>query len=117
MSFDDKELEELKKRKLMELQKQLAQKEQEELIRKQQEMVKESILRKILTTEARQRLTNVKLVRPELAEQVENYLVALAQSGRITRPLTDEEIREILAQLSGSQRRTGKINIKERGWK
>ncbi len=117
MSFDDKELEELKKRKLMELQKQLAQKEQEELIKKQQEMVKESILRKILTTEARQRLTNVKLVRPELAEQVENYLIALAQSGRITRPLTEEEIKEILAQLSGAQRRTGRINIKERGWK
>ncbi len=117
MSFDERELEELKKKKLMELQKQLAQKEQEELIKKQQEMVKESILRKILTSEARQRLTNVKLVRPELAEQVENYLIALAQSGRITRPLTDEEIKEILAQLSGAQRRTGRINIRERGWR
>ena len=117
MNFDERELEELKKKKLMELQKQLAQKEQEELIKKQQEMVKESILRKILTSEARQRLTNVKLVRPELAEQVENYLIALAQSGRITRPLTDEEIKEILAQLSGAQRRTGRINIRERGWR
>lgn len=117
MSFDDKELEELKKKKLMELQKQLAQKEEEELVKRQQQALKESILRKILTSEARQRLTNVKLVRPELAEQVENYLIALAQSGRITRPLTDEEIKEILAQLSGAQRRSGKINIKERGWK
>jgi programmed cell death protein 5 len=48
---------------------------------------------------------------------VENYLVALAQAGRITRPLTDAEIKEILAQLSGQVRREGKINIKERGWK
>jgi programmed cell death protein 5 len=116
MSFDDREIEEIKRRKLMELQRQLEQKKQEEQLKKQQELIKESILRKILTSEARARLANVKMVRPELAEQVENYLIALAQAGRITRPLTDSEIKEILAQLTASTRREGKINIKERGW-
>ena len=116
MSFDDRELEELKRKKLEELQKQMALKQQEEEIKRRQEAIKAEILRKVLTAEARQRLANVKLVRPELAEQVENYIIALAQSGRIPRPLTDEEIKEILSQLSGSQRRETRINIRERGW-
>jgi len=116
MSFDERELEELKRKKLMELQRQLEEQKKAEEIKRQQELAKEAILKKILTSEARARLTNVKLVRPELAEQVENYLIALAQAGRITRPLTDAEIKEILARLSGQTRREGKINIRERGW-
>jgi len=116
MNFDERELEELKRKKLEELQRQMALKKQEEEIKKKQEEIKAEILRKVLTVEARQRLANVKLVRPELAEQVESYIIALAQAGRIPRPLTDEEIKEILAQLSGSQRRETRINIRERGW-
>jgi len=116
MSFDERELEELKRKKLEELQKQMMLKQQEEEIRRREEALKAEILRKILTDKARERLNNVKLVRPELAEQVENYLIALAQSGRITRPLTVEEIKEILARLSGSERRETRINIRERGW-
>ncbi len=116
MSFDERELEEIKRKKMEELQKQLLAKQQEEEIKRREEALKEELLRKILTAEARQRLANVKLVRPELAEQVENYLIALYQSGRIPRPLTDEEIKEILARLTGSQRRETRINIRERGW-
>ncbi|UXD21853.1 hypothetical protein IPA_08785 [Ignicoccus pacificus DSM 13166] len=116
MSFDERELEELKRKKLEELQKQMLAKQQEEELKRREEAIKAEILRNILTAEARQRLANVKLVRPELAEQVENYLIVLAQSGRIPKPITDEEIKEILARLSGSQRRETRINIRERGW-
>ncbi len=117
MSFDDRELEELKRKKLMELQRELQEKKALEEAKAREELIKEEILRKILTTEARQRLTNVKLVKPELAAQVENYLIALAQAGRIPRPITDEELKEILARLTASERRVGgRINIKERGW-
>ena len=117
MSFDDKELEEIKRKKLMELQKQLEEQKKAEELKKREELIRESILKKILTSEARARLANVKLVKPQLAVQVENYLIALAQAGRITRPLTDAEVKEILAQLAGQERREGKINIKERGWR
>ncbi|ABU81468.1 DNA-binding protein [Ignicoccus hospitalis] len=116
MSFDDRELEEIRKKKLMELQKRMEEERKAEELRKKQQLVKETILKSILTSEARARLANVKLVRPELAEQVENYLIALAQAGRIARPLTDAEVKEILARLAGETRREGRINIKERGW-
>ncbi|ALU11955.1 hypothetical protein EYM_06585 [Ignicoccus islandicus DSM 13165] len=118
LSIDERELEELKRRKLMELQRELESKKAEEQRRAKEELIREEILRRALTSEARQRLANVKLVRPELAIQVENYIIALAQAGRIPRPITDEELKEILAKLTAHERSTGgRINIKERGWK
>lgn len=78
---------------------------------------KDAMLRVILTPEARQRLNNVKLVRPDLAEGLEDQLIALAQSGRIRIPITDDELKEILSQLAEQNKRDFKIQIRERGWK
>ena len=39
---------------------------------------KEIILKQILSSDARLRLNNVKLVKPELANLVENYLISMA---------------------------------------
>ena len=43
---------------------------------------KEIILKQILSSEARLRLNNVKMVKPELANMVENYLIGLAGQGK-----------------------------------
>jgi programmed cell death protein 5 len=85
--------------------------------REEYERQKEALLRVILTPEARQRLNNVKLVKPELAESLENQLIALAQAGRIRVPITDDELKEILAQVAEQNKRDYKIQIRERGWK
>ncbi len=116
MSYDyyDEELEEIKRRKLLELQRRL----EEERRRQEQarilEAKKQEILRRILTPEARQRLANVKLVRPELAEALENQLIMLAQSGRIKIPITDEELKAILAEIAEHTRRDVRIRIMEK---
>ncbi|AWR97708.1 DNA-binding protein [Acidianus sulfidivorans JP7] len=78
---------------------------------------KEALLRVILTPEARQRLNNVKLVKSDIAEALEDQLIALAQSGRIRVPITDDELKEILSQLAEQNKRDFKIQIRERGWK
>lgn len=110
----DAELDQLLRKKAIEQQRRTL----EEQKRKAEiEAQKESILRVILTPEARQRLSNVKLVKPELAEAIENQLIALAQAGRIQAPLTDEELKSILEQLTSQTRKEYKITIKERGWK
>ncbi len=100
---EDKELEEIKRRKLMELMAQQGQ-EQEEERREQEELARQSILRQILEPEARERLANLKLARPELAEAVENQLILLAQSGRIYNKISDEELKEILRRLTSQKR-------------
>lgn len=42
---------------------------------------------------------NIRLVKPELAGAVENYLINAASSGRINRPLTDEELKQLLLRI------------------
>lgn len=110
----DEELQELLRRKALEQQRKALEEQQK---RAEIEAKKEAILRVILTPEARQRLNNVKLVKPEVAEAIENQLIALAQAGRIQTPITDDELKEILAQLTNQTKREYKITIKERGWK
>ncbi|HSN96541.1 MAG TPA: DNA-binding protein, partial [Nitrososphaeraceae archaeon] len=53
----------------------------------------------LLDQDARQRLTNIRMVKPELATAVENYLINSASSGRLNRALTDEELKQILLNI------------------
>lgn len=53
----------------------------------------------LLEPPARQRLMNIKMVKPDLAATVENYLISAASSGRLNRSLTDEELKQILLSL------------------
>ena len=47
----------------------------------ERKMMREAALRMALTSEARQRLANVKMVRPDLASSIEEYVIRLASSG------------------------------------
>lgn len=47
---------------------------------------------------------NVRLVKPELAAAVENYLINAASSGRLNRPLTDEELKQLLLRIQQPKR-------------
>ena len=70
---------------------------------------KDLLLKQILSPEARLRLNNVKMVKPELATMVENYLLGLAAQGRSPSQITDEQLKQIL--LSAQQpKRDFKIN-------
>jgi len=57
---------------------------------------KEMLLKQRLTSEARLRLSNVKMVKPQLANMVENYLLGLASQGQVTGQITDEQLKQIL---------------------
>jgi len=105
---DEEELEALRQRRMLELQRRLAQEQQRIQAEQQIEMQKQAILRRILTSDARQRLTNLKMVKPEFAEQLELQLIQLAQQNKINIPMTDEQLKEILQKLQ-SQRREIKI--------
>ncbi len=98
------DLEEVKKRKLLELQQRL----QEERLKEEQvrrlELQRRAVLMEILTPEARQRLANVKLARPEYGIQVENLLIQLAQRGQVKQKITDAQLKEILSKISGKKK-------------
>lgn len=109
--YDEDELEAIRQRKLAELQQQQAAQAAQEEQRAAIEAQKQSILRQILTEEARQRLANIKLVRPQLAEAVEVRLIQLAQQGSISAKLTDVQLKDILRKIQGQKRET-KIDIR-----
>ncbi len=102
------DLEAIRQRKLRELQEQQASANQgaevEEAQRAQAEAALEGLLQKILDPEARERLTRIRMSRPQLADQVSAQLVALARSGRLDRRLGDEDLRAILAQMQPASR-------------
>ncbi|ASJ07529.1 DNA-binding protein [Thermococcus pacificus] len=108
------DIEEIRKKKLMELQKRYLeqQKAQEEAMRQEMELEAQldAIMRRILTPEARERLGRVKLVKPELARQVQLVLVQLYQAGQIREPIDDAKLKRILAQIDERTRRD--FNIK-----
>jgi programmed cell death protein 5 len=84
----------------------------DEEIRRQRaeaEAIKQKALAMLLDSEARQRLTNIKMVKPELASAVENYLINAATTGRLNRALTDNELKQILLSIQ-QPKREFKIN-------
>jgi programmed cell death protein 5 len=102
--LSDEELEELRKKRLSELHRQMAEEQREAQMQRQMEAQKENLLRTILSPEARQRLTNLKMVKPEFTEQLEMQLIQLAQQGKIPTPLPDAQLRQILVQLQSRKR-------------
>jgi len=110
-SLSDEEIEEIRRRRMLQLQQQIAEAQRQERAQREYETQKQAVLRQILTPEARSRLTNLKIVKPDFADQIEIQLIQLAQAGRITAPLTDEQLKNILRQL---QERRRDIKVKYR---
>ncbi|MCQ5376567.1 MAG: DNA-binding protein [Candidatus Methanomethylicia archaeon] len=104
MSVPPDDIEAIKQRKLSEMRRRVAEEEQVERAQQEAEAQKEAILRTILSNEARSRLHNLRIVRPEFAAQLEIQLIQLAQEKRLPIPLTDEQLKRILLQLQDRKR-------------
>ncbi|MEM1818968.1 MAG: DNA-binding protein [Sulfolobales archaeon] len=112
--YYDEELEMIKRRRLAEIMRRSeeAKEREEEVLR---ELQKQEILRRVLTPEARERLANIKLVKPELAKSLEDYLVSLTLSGRLNKVIDDDELKEILRQIDERSRRDIRITVRRKG--
>jgi programmed cell death protein 5 len=100
----EEELEALRKRRMLELQQRMAEEQQQAQAQQQLERQKQALLRRILTPEARSRLTNLTMVKPEFTQQLELQLIQLAQQGRLNIPITDEQLKELLVRLQSGRR-------------
>lgn len=77
---------------------------EEEAKARELEKLKAQYLRVFMTSEARERLANIKMVRPNLARQVEEYILQLGLQNRLSHPITDEELKNILLKLQEQRR-------------
>lgn len=111
----DDRLEKLRQERLQELQEReggdAQSDEATEQAQQQAEAQKQALLRKYLTDGARKRLNSVRMSKPQFAEQVEQQLLSLAQSGRIQGKIDEEKMKELLQQLTPESRQ---FDIKRR---
>ena len=70
---------------------------------------KEVMLKQVLSSDARLRLNNVRMVKPELADLVENYILNLSMQGKISGQISDEQLKQILSSAQ-QPKRDFKIN-------
>ena len=101
--MSDEELDAIRRRKLLAMQQNRAE-DQKQSQAEQIEAQKQALLKQILSPEARQRLTNLKMIKPEFTEQLELQLIQLAQMGKIQIPLSDAQLKQLLIQLQSRKR-------------
>ncbi|HET8720243.1 MAG TPA: DNA-binding protein [Candidatus Nitrosotenuis sp.] len=65
---------------------------------------KDQILKQLLSSEARLRLNNVRMVKPDLAMLVENYLIGMASQGKIQSQISDDQLKQILMSIQQPKR-------------
>ncbi len=108
---DEEEIERIKKKKLQEIKQQALQQQIAEQQQQDYKTKKYQIMRLILAQEARQRLENIRMVKPQFAEQVELQLIQLYQAGRLrgATPLEDRAFKKLLEQITSSGKKEFKI--------
>ncbi|MFO7925190.1 MAG: DNA-binding protein [Halobacteriota archaeon] len=98
----DERLQELREKKMEQLKEQQGGGEDAEAAeaqRQQAEAQKKAILRKALTDGARKRLNTVQMSKPQFGEQVEQQIVSLAQSGRLSGKIDEEKMKQLLQEM------------------
>ena len=109
------DLDEIRQKRMAELQAQQAamqnQAQQQAMAQAQQqeaqaqfEAQKKQILAQIMTSEARNRLANLKLTKPELVNQIELQLIQSAQAGSLRGKVTDDQLKVLLRNIAGQKR-------------
>uniref|UniRef100_A0A8C5PW26 Programmed cell death protein 5 n=1 Tax=Leptobrachium leishanense TaxID=445787 RepID=A0A8C5PW26_9ANUR len=109
----DPELEAIRKQRLAELQGRHAEgggEQSRQEAKQREDEMRNNILAQVLSQEARARLNNLALVKPEKAKSVENYLIQMARFGQLGSKLSEQGLIEILEKVS--QQTEKKMTVK-----
>ena len=109
--MSDDELDAIRRKKLSALQQRASDEQKQGQADQQVDAQKQALLKQILSPEARQRLTNLKMVKQDFTDQLELQLIQLAQMGKLPIPLSDAQLKQILIQLQSRKRETKIIRI------
>nr|GLL45924.1 DNA-binding protein DDB_G0278111 [Ipomoea trifida] len=118
----DPELEAIRQRRMQELMAQHGagnnqnpdqQKAQDEAKREAEDR-RQLMLSQILTSEARERVARIALVKPEKARGVEDVILRAAQFGQISEKVSEEKLIQLLEQINTQTTKQTKVTIQRR---
>ncbi|XP_043700575.1 DNA-binding protein DDB_G0278111 isoform X1 [Telopea speciosissima] len=120
----DPELEAIRQRRMQELMGQRGlnqgnqqnseqQKAQEDSKREAEEQ-RQLMLSQILSSDARERLARIALVKPEKARGVEDVILRAAQMGQIVEKVSEEKLISLLEQINSQTSKQTKVTIQRR---
>ena len=104
------DIDEIRRKRMQQLQQQQQANQQsseaaeQEQMRREMDAQKRQAMMQLLTPEARARLANIRLTKPEFVDQIEIQLIQLAQAGRVQSKITDDQLKELLRKLIGQKR-------------
>ncbi|KAL3520174.1 hypothetical protein ACH5RR_018323 [Cinchona calisaya] len=75
---------------------------------------RQMMLSQILTSEARERLARIALVKPEKARGVEDVILRTAQMGQITEKVSEDKLISLLEQINTQTTKQTKVTIQRR---
>ncbi|KAM0921581.1 hypothetical protein ACQ4PT_006767 [Festuca glaucescens] len=122
MADHDPELEAIRQRRMQELMGQRGganpqnagqQKAQEEAKQEAEER-RQMMLAQILSSEARERLSRIALVKPDKARGVEDVVLRAAQTGGISEKVSEERLISLLEQINTHTSKQTKVTIQRR---
>ena len=76
---------------------------QQQMAQEQQALEIQAQIKKVMGTilskEAQERIANIRMIKPDLAIQIEIYLLQMFQAGRLRPIVTDEQLKAMLDQM------------------
>eukprot|EP00262_Sarcandra_glabra_P002779 TRINITY_DN13170_c1_g1_i3.p1 TRINITY_DN13170_c1_g1~~TRINITY_DN13170_c1_g1_i3.p1 ORF type:complete len:129 (+),score=34.33 TRINITY_DN13170_c1_g1_i3:90-476(+) len=120
--MDDPELEAIRQRRMQELMAQRGvgsqqnteqQKAQDDAKREAEER-RQLMLSQILSSQARERIARIALVKPEKARGVEDVLLRAAQMGQVAEKVSEERLISLLEQINNQTSKQTKVTIQRR---
>ncbi|CAD6271357.1 unnamed protein product [Miscanthus lutarioriparius] len=118
----DPELEAIRQRRMQELmaqrgganQQNAGQQKAQEDAKQEAEERRQMMLAQILSSEARERLSRIALVKPDKARGVEDVLLRAAQTGGISEKVSEERLISLLEQINTQTSKQTKVTIQRR---
>ncbi|KAJ8616738.1 hypothetical protein MRB53_036110 [Persea americana] len=117
--MDDPELEAIRQRRMQELMAQRGvgnpqngeqQKAQEDAKREVEER-RQLMLSQILSSQARERISRIALVKPEKARGVEDVILRAAQMGQVAEKVSEERLISLLEQINNQTSKQTKVTV------
>lgn len=72
------------------------------------------MLNRVLSPEAREKISYIRLVKPAKAEQVENLIINAARTGQLSGIINEEQVKDLLRTVTEQTQKRTKVTIMRR---